>query len=120
MVPMRVPEAWGWGRALDSMGEGGVLFEAGTVELVWTMVKPVPAGPDWWTGASLTSEEMMEVPSAVWEVVMRRGGGREAIMQNGMCAYSDVCLTRVKMSLLSLRSLRPYILAPWHFTSLIA
>lgn len=89
MVPMRVPEAWGWGRALDSMGEGGVLFEAGTVELVWTIVKPVPAGRDWWTGASLTSEEMMEVPSAVWEV-------RDETWwrEGGHYAKWDVCLFR--------------------------
>lgn len=54
-------------------------------------MKPVPVGPNGWNGVSLTSEEMMKVPSIVWEVVTRRGGGRETIVQQGMRAYIRIC-----------------------------
>lgn len=41
-----VPEAWGPGKIFAGMGARGVLFEAGTLGLVWIMVKPDPFGPD--------------------------------------------------------------------------
>lgn len=62
-----------------------MVFEVGTVAVVWMMVKPEPVGLDGWNGVKLMSDEMTEILSVVWEVVTRPGGGRKAILQKGIC-----------------------------------
>jgi hypothetical protein len=79
-----VPPGCGRGIAFVELGSKGSLFEAGTVGEAWKIVKPEPAGPKGWNGLRRTSEDIMEVPSALWEVVTRRGSGSEAMVDNSV------------------------------------
>lgn len=60
-----VPPGCGRGIAFVELGSKGALFETGTVGEAWKIVKPVPAGPKGWNGLRITSEDMIDVPSAV-------------------------------------------------------
>jgi len=64
-VQKTVPPGCGRGIASAELGSKVPLFEAGTVEEAWKTVKPVPAGPKGWKGLRMTSEDMIEDPSAV-------------------------------------------------------
>jgi hypothetical protein len=63
------------------MGEGDELLKAGL--WVWGDNGEACAchavGPDGWNVVRLMSQEMVAVPSVVWEVMTRRGGGGEPL-----------------------------------------
>ena len=54
---------------------GEVVFETGTERREWKREKDEACGPKGKKGATWESEAKTEVPSAVWVVVTRRGGG---------------------------------------------
>ena len=73
------PDGGQRGRVLARSG-GIFLLETGTERREWKREKELPWGPKGWKGVICESEWKMEVPSAVWPVTTRRGGGRDVVL----------------------------------------
>ena len=59
-------------------------LDAGTVALEWKIVNALAAGPNGWKGVRCASDWNVDVPSAVCEVITRRGGGRVSLIEEDM------------------------------------
>ena len=75
----KTPEGGQRGRVLARSG-GMFLLETGTERREWKREKELPGGPKGWKGAICESEWKIEVPSAVWPVTTRRGGGSDVVL----------------------------------------
>ena len=91
VVPKRVPAGDGRGIEVVVAAVKSPWLETGTTSEVWKTVKALLEGPKGWKGVRVVSEEMMDLPSAVWAVTTRRGGGRDAMARAGLgwCAGSE-------------------------------
>lgn len=73
MTPNLMPAGGHRGNAPDNLGCAAVL-ETGTWVLEWKLEKPVVPGPKGWNDSICLSDVKIEVPSALWPVMTRRGG----------------------------------------------
>lgn len=75
MVQNKTPSGGQRGSVLLRSG-GEVVFETGTLRREWKCAKEPAWGPKGTKRGIGVSEAKMEVPSSVWVVTIRRGGGR--------------------------------------------